>query len=470
MAFRSKPTSYSIHDWKNMREIALCILLEITENSRKSHTILKETFEESKRRGVMPDNRDRAFTERLVVGTLDRMITIDTVLSRFSRRPLRLLKPVIRGILRTGVYQLMYMDRVPASAACNEAVELAKLHGLEGLGGFVNGIMRAVARELESGGEKVTAFAEDWQRYSVPKWLCRMITAQYGPEQAAGIFDAFLQERPETLRFNLSRTGDTDPEAAERRIADSLQKDGISFRKIDYRKILEESGLELPGGMLPVVCEVPDSGDITRTESFQKGWVTIQDPASALVTACADPKPNDRVIDVCAAPGGKAMAMADRLMLMGGSGTVEARDVSAQKVALLDENIRRCGFGNIRTAVQDALKEDEDSFYRADILIADLPCSGIGVIAKKPDIKLNLKSFSIEELQQLQRDILMNISRYVKPRGKLIYSTCTITQEENEQNVRWAAERLGFHLLNEWKLLPAREYDGFYIALLEKRY
>ena len=470
MAIRTRKTEYAIRDWQNMREIALCILLEITENDRKSHTILKEKFEESKRLGVMPDSRDRAFTERLVVGTLDRLITIDTVLGRFLRRPLRMLKPVIRGILRTGVYQLMYMDRVPASAACNEAVALTKLHGLEGLGSFVNGVMRAVAREIEANGAKVTVFEEDWQRYSLPKWLCRMITEQYGEERSAGIFEAFLQERPETLRFNLSRTGSTDPEEAERMIAESLRNDGAVLRRLDYHKLLAEAGQSLPEGMLPVVYEAEGSGDITRTESFRKGWVTVQDPSSALVAACAAPSKNDYIIDVCAAPGGKALALADRLMLLGGRGVVDARDVSAQKVALLEENVRRCGFANIRTSVRDALKPDEDSYYRADILIADLPCSGIGVIAKKPDIKLNLEAFSIGELQQLQRDILVNISRFVKPRGRLIYSTCTITEEENEQNVRWAADRLGFILKSEWKLLPSGECDGFYIAVLEKRY
>ena len=470
MTIRSSKTEYPIRDWQNMRDIALCIFLEITENDRKSHTILKEKFEESKRLGVVPDSRDRAFTERLVIGTLDRLITIDTVLGRFLRRPLRLLKPVIRGILRTGVYQLMYMDRVPASAACNEAVMLTKLHGLEGLGGLVNGVMRAVAREIDANSAKVTVFEENWQRYSVPKWLCRMVEDQYGADRAAEIFEAFLQERPETLRFNLSRTGAADPEEAERLIADSLRKDGIVLSRLDYPSLLAKAGQSVPEGMLPVVYEAKESGDITRTESFHKGWVTVQDPASAMVAACAAPGADDYIIDVCAAPGGKALALADRLMLLGGRGVVDARDVSAQKVALLDENVQRCGFKNIRTSVRDALKADEDSFYRADVLIADLPCSGIGVIAKKPDIKLNLEAFSIRELQQLQRDILANISRFVKPRGRLVYSTCTITEEENEQNARWAADRLGFSLKSEWKLLPSKDHDGFYIAVLEKRF
>ncbi|MBQ6428226.1 MAG: methyltransferase domain-containing protein, partial [Oscillospiraceae bacterium] len=284
------------------------------------------------------------------------------------------------------------------------------------------------------------------------------------------IFEAFLQERPETLRFNLSRTGAADPEEAERLIADSLQKDGIVLSRLDYPSLLAKAGQSVPEGMLPVVYEAKESGDITRTESFHKGWVTVQDPASAMVAACAAPGADDYIIDVCAAPGGKALALADRLMLLGGRGVVDARDVSAQKVALLDENVQRCGFTNIRTSVRDALKADEDSFYRADVLIADLPCSGIGVIAKKPDIKLNLEAFSIRELQQLQRDILSNISRFVKPRGRLVYSTCTITEEENEQNARWAADRLGFILKSEWKLLPSKDHDGFYIAVLEKRF
>lgn len=470
MILRSRKTGYTVKDYKNARDVALCVLLGVTENDRKSHTLLKETFEEAERMHADLSRTDRAFVEYLVVGTLDRLISLDTILGRFSKKPLKRLKPVIRGILRTGLYQLMYMDRVPASAACNEAVELAKLHGLEGLSGFVNGVLRSAAREIEAGSDKVMTFDETWQKYSLPKWLAEKLEEEYGREVAEQIFTAFLMKRKETVRFNLSLAGNGDSDTAEEKIAAGLREEGYVIRRIDYKAMLSESGQELPDGPLPVVYELEEGGDVAHSESFRKGLITVQDPASALVASYAAPGANDRIIDVCSAPGGKALALADLMNQKGGRGLIEARDVSKQKVDLINENVGRCGFDMIRTQVADALKEDEESFYRADILIADLPCSGIGVIAKKPDIKLNLMPYSIEELQTLQRDILFNVSRFVKPKGKLIYSTCTITEEENEQNARWAADRLGFTLKKEMKLLPGAEHDGFYIAVLEKHY
>ena len=470
MILKSRKTRYAVKDYGNARDVALCVLLGVTENDRKSHTLLKETFEEAEQKGADLSRTDRAFVEYLTIGTLDRMITIDTVISRFSKKPLRLLKPVIRGILRISLYQLMYMDRVPASAACNEAVELAKLHGLEGLSGFVNGVLRSAAREIEAGGEKVTVFEETWQEYSLPKWLAAKLEEEYGREAAEEIFRSFHMNRKETVRFNLSLADASDPVKAEELIAEGLRREGFAIRKIDFGRMLRESGQELPDGPLPAVYELEEGGDAAHSDSFRKGLITVQDPSSALVASYAAPGVNDRVIDVCSAPGGKALALADLMNRKGGRGLIEARDVSKQKVALIEENVRRCGFGLIRTEIADALKEDEESYYRADILIADLPCSGIGVIAKKPDIKLNLMPYSIEELQQLQRDILINVSRFVKPKGKLVYSTCTITQEENELNARWAAEHLGFTLQKEMKLLPGADHDGFYIAVMEKHY
>ena len=188
---------------------------------------------------------------------------------------------------------------------------------------------------------------------------------------------------------------------------------------------------------------------------------------SALVASYAAPKDSDIIIDVCAAPGGKSLALSD---LMNGNGRIEARDVSSQKVRLINDNIKRCGFDNIKTQILDALKHDEESLYRADIVIADLPCSGLGVIAKKPDIKLNLKPYSVEELRDMQRDILENVSRYVKPKGRLIYSTCTVSKEENEQNAAWIADELGFKLVSSNRLMPSTDNDGFYIAVFEKKY
>ena len=451
------------------------MLLGITENNRKSHSILKETFDAGRASGSSLGGIDRAFIERLVIGTLDRMITLDTVLDRFISSGIKRQKPLVRGVLRLSLYQIMYMDRVPDSAACNEAVKLVKLHGMDGMSGFVNGVLRAAVREKESGGSRLTDFNGPSEKYSLPEWLCSLLIREYGDGKAEEIFKAFLCERHITVRFNLSRlraqelsVQDAGRDEAERIIRERLASEGFELKRVDIRGILEASehtGVKV--GLLPVMYEITGGGDISVSDTFRQGLITVQDPSSALTAAYAAPGEGDNVIDVCAAPGGKSLAVAD---LMKGFGRIEARDVSAAKVRLIEENVKRCGFENITCRVMDALKEDEDSFYRADVLIADLPCSGLGVIAKKPDIKYNLRRYSIEELKQLQRDILGNVSRYIRPKGRLIYSTCTISTEENEENVRWMEEELGFKYLGGCKLLPGEDHDGFFIAVMRKNY
>lgn len=458
--------NFEIRDYKNARDIALFVLFEICENRRKSNTILKECFEDAEKNGMHLSNTDTAFIERIVIGTMDRLITLDAVTERFLKKPFRTLNPAIKAVLRMSVYQIMYMDRVPDSAACNEAVKLTRLHGMDGMTGFVNGVLRSVAREHEEGGPKLDVSSGTASvRYSLPGWICRLLQKEYGSEKSGRIFDAYLCERHETVRYNISRVGQAD---AEQLISESLKKDGFELEPVDMREIVSSSEYaSRPEAELPVIYEVRGGGNIARADAFKKGWVTVQDPASALVASFAAAGSGDTVIDVCSAPGGKALSMAE---LSGESCRIEARDISRQKTTLIEENVRRCGYRNISVRVLDALKEDEDSLYRADVLIADLPCSGLGVIAKKPDIKLNLESYSVSELQKLQRDILINVSRFVKPKGRLVYSTCTLSREENEDNAAWLETELGFRKTAECKLLPGRNNDGFYIAVLQKRY
>ena len=465
----NRKKTFQIRDHKNARDIALFVLLEIMENHRKSHTILKETFENELSEGNRMSSTDRAFVERIVIGSLDRMITLDTILGRFLSKPLRSLKPLIRGILRISAYQLMYMDRVPASAVCNEGVELAKLHGMDGMSGLVNGVLRSIARDLDAKGDKTSSFASRSEQYSMPEWICRLIETDHGPQKAEEILKAFLAERRDTVRLNLSHPElkSYGEEQAEALVISSLEKEDYEVVKIDLEGLLKQTGQPLPKGRLPRVFAVARGRDITKSEAFRKGYLTVQDPASALVASYAAPAENAYVIDVCAAPGGKTLALAD---LMHDRGRIDARDVSAQKTALIEENVKRCGFESICVQILDALKEDEDSFYRADVLIADLPCSGIGVIGKKPDIKYNLQPWTVEELQELQRDILTNVSRFVKPKGRLVYSTCTITKAENEDNVEWMESFLGLQTESVCRLLPGADHDGFFIAVMKKRY
>ena len=470
--------SIRIKDYKNARDIALFVLFEICENRRKSNTILRESFLEAEHNGAALSGTDRAFIERLVIGSLDRLITLDAILARFLAKPMKSQKPLVKAVLRLGLYQLLYMDKVPYNAAVNESVNLIKLHGMEGMAGLINGVLRSVIREKEAGGAKLDTENETSVRYSLPKWMCRLLTDEYGSETAKRIFNAYLAERKETVRFNISKVYEDlnaiglqpSDKDAELYIAESLAKDGFNAVPIDMEALLASDNSvykDKPSGAFPVIYEISGGGDISRTEAFTKGYITVQDPASALVASFANAAEREYCIDVCAAPGGKSLAIAE---LSKDRCRIEARDVSVQKVALITENVARCRYNNINVRVLDALSDDEDSLFRADVLIADLPCSGLGVIAKKPDIKLNLEGYAIEELQALQRDILSNVSRFVKPKGRLVYSTCTLSRRENEDNTAYIESELGFKKISECKLLPGEHNDGFYIAVFKKHY
>ena len=398
----------------NSREIALDILLEVLEKGSYSHLVLRQALTKYQ----YLEKQDRAFITRLTEGTLDYLIQIDYILNSCSSVKVQKMKPVIRTILRMSVYQLLYMDRVPDSAVCNEAVKLAVGRRFQGLKGFVNGVLRSVARQKES-----IVFPDEATRLSIPRWLYDMWTEDLGKETAERVCRAFLEESPLTVRCNLDK-------ASREEILGSLTKQGAEARvSSDSASVLYLDRYDY----------------LESLDAFRKGWIQVQDLSSTLVGDIADPEPGAYVIDVCGAPGGKSLHIADKL---GGTGMVEVRDVSPSKVFMIEDNIARSGFTNIRAKVQDALVSDEASFEKADIVIADLPCSGLGIIGKKPDIKLRATPESLESLAALQREILSVAWRYVKPGGRLIYSTCTINRRENEENAAWFAENFPFEPLD----------------------
>lgn len=492
--------NFKIKDPQNPRDVALVAFLEVTENKRKSHLILREIFAEGMDPFISLSQRDRAFVKRLVIGSLRQLIAIDYILSDFTRKPFVSIRPIVKAILRLSAYQILYMDHVPDYAVLNEAVKLCCLHGFTGLCSFVNGLLRAfIVRQKDGYLPKLNTKSLE---YSIPDWLCKKIKAQYGLADADLIFEGWSQERPLSIRLNISCISDDgsfpSPESetfrlhngtssgvhedsfslvcegnipglkkdrVEQMVIKSFLRDGVDFSRINIDAIIGDYNLPVPKGRLPIMYELKKSGDIRALAAFKKGWISVEDPSGALVSSYADPDDGDFIMDICACPGAKSLGIAD---LMNQSGKVHARDISSAKTSLLDENIARCGFKNIKTRVWDALIIDEASVNKADIVIADLPCSGLGVIARKPDILLNLKPDDILNLQNFQRDILLTACKYVKLRGKLVYSTCTLSFEENEENVSWIQENLGFELLSVAKLLPGINHDGFFIATFRR--
>lgn len=420
----------------DVRALALEVLLEVTERKEYSHLALRGALEKYQ----YLEKQDRAFLTRLVEGTVERMLELDYIIGCFSRTPVHKMKPVIRGILRMSVYQIKYMDRIPDAAVCNEAVKLAVKKGFSGLRGFVNGVLRSIVRglgEVEYPGLSV--------KYSTPEWIVRQWTQEYGEELAFGMLEDQYAERPVTVRVNLHRI-------SREALAERLTREGVSVRTVD--------GLD---------CALAISGYdyLAALPSFQEGLFQVQDVSSMLAVLAAAPRPGDYCIDVCAAPGGKSLHMAD---LMNGTGMVEARDLTEYKVQLIEENIARSRMENIRAARQDATVLDEASVEKADVVLADLPCSGLGVLNKKRDLKYRMTPKQQEELVTLQRRILETVQRYVKPGGVLVYSTCTVHREENEGNTAWFLERFPFVLKEQRQMLQGRDpWDGFYIAKMERK-
>ncbi len=444
----------------NIREIALGILMEITEEEAYSHVVIRQVLEKYQ----YLEKRDRAFISRTVEGTLEHMIQMDYIIEQFSNVPVYNMKPLIRNLLRMSVYQMKYMDSVPDSAVCNEAVKLAQRRGFYNLKGFVNGVLRNTARRLNQvryPDPKIEPLHYLSVKYSFPIWMLDKWVAQFGYETTEKICRDSHMEKPTVVRCNLAK-------ASKEEIIQELEQQGITVRQHPY---------------LDYALEISDYNYIKAISAFKKGWIQVQDISSMLVAEIAAPNWGDTCFDVCAAPGGKSLHIADKLM---GSGQVEARDVSEYKVNLMQENIERTGAINIQAVLKDATVLDEASIRQADIVLADVPCSGLGVIGKKQDIKYKMSEKQQQDIIKLQRRILSVVQEYVKPGGVLIFSTCTIGADENQYNIKWFLENFPFRLesIDPYicdalkgkttgggyiQLLPGvHRSDGFFIARLRR--
>lgn len=434
-------------DSVNTRELILGILMEVTGEQTYSHLVLRAVLEKYQ----YLDKKERSFITRVSEGTIQRMIELDYIINQFSKVKVNKMKPVIRNILRMSVYQLKYMDAVPDSAACNEAVKLAKKKGFGSLSGFVNGVLRNISRNLEQitypdmEKEPVKALSV---RYSIPEWLVKQWIDEYGKEQSEQMMSAFLCDAPLTIRTNLKQT---TPE----QLKEKLQSEGVTVESLDAQKYPE----------LSYAFTISGFDYLNGLSSFREGLFYVQDISSMLVAEWAAPKDGDVCVDVCGAPGGKSIHLAEKL---NGTGSVEARDISDYKVELIRENIARCQLANVTAQRWDATVLDENMVEKADIVIADLPCSGLGVLRKKTDIKYRMTAEAEQELVHLQQEILDVVASYVKPGGTLVYSTCTIHRAENEENVEWFIAKHPEYRVEKMKQIFPEETlgDGFFLCKL----
>ena len=422
----------------NTREIVLSVLMEYDKSDTRKKSLLKDTLTKYD----YLETRDKAFIKRVTDGCLERNIQIDYVLDSFSKTPVKKMQPFIRSLMRMSVYQILFMDQVPDSAACNEAVKLAAKHKFSGLKGFVNGVLRNISRNKDkieypsrdqNGGVDYLSVV-----YSTPEWLCKMWLSEYGFEKTEDMLKFFLTARPTTIRVTQGLPQSTD--------IDTLEKE------------LTAAGAEVKrNSLLPYALELEKTDNIMFLPGFAEGKYTVQDVSSMLVTQIADPQPGQMVVDVCAAPGGKSLHAAERV---GVEGKVISRDVSERKCDLIRDNAERLGLSNIMTQVHDAKIHDEKLNGSADVLYLDVPCSGLGILGRKNDIKLNVKPAGLEELERLQWDIVKSSWDYVKVGGYLIYSTCTVNKAENEEMVKRICNELPFEPVDITDKLPKELVEG----------
>lgn len=442
---------------RSAREAAAFALFAMAEDGAWSDGALHQCLSRASL-----DGRDAALAARLAYGTVQNETLLDWYLRQFSSVRLKKIAPRVRICLRMGLYQLILMDKIPAHAAVAETVALVRQHGRvdSRAVSFANAVLRHAADAVQNGTlpaldcpDKESYYA---LRYSHPEWLVRLWSAQFGRKMAEQLCQADNADTPVSVRVNRMKT---TPEAA--------------------RAALEDAGLTVqthPAFDEILLCT---GGDVAATPAFLAGEITVQDAASALAAAVADPKPGDTVLDCCAAPGGKSFAMAERMQ---GRGSVTACDIYDHKLTRIRAGAARLGLENIQTALQDASAPRTEWVESADVVLCDVPCSGLGIIRKKPEIRYKDPE-GLENLPALQANILQNCAQYVKPGGTLVYSTCTILQRENEDVVRaFLAANPQFEAVPfehavcgaradgmVTLLPPVHQTDGFFIAKMRKK-
>lgn len=443
------------------REAAIIIVNKVLREKAYSNLALKQFLEKSNLSRV-----DKALVTEIVNGTLKNLIRIDYIAAQFVKINRNKLDKHIEDIIRTGIYQLFYLDRIPASAVTNEAANLARKYGNEGAVKFVNGVLRAIGRSKDTipypdrKAEPVRHLAVE---YSHPEWIVEKWINDYGIEFAEQLLKANNQTPNFTIRANRLK-GD----------------------KESLKKMLEQEGIEYNDGKYnPEALYIRGTSAIEHKESFQKGMYQIQDESSMLIGRVLDPQPGELIMDLCSAPGGKATHAAE---LMNNTGRIIARDVFQHKLELIEQSCKRLGISIVETQLKDAKELDPVFVGKADRVILDAPCSGLGVLRRKPDLRWKKTPDNFAELAKLQLQMLSKAAEYVKPKGVLVYSTCTVNNSENIDVINaFLKNREDFYLEDLSELLPKNlesqskslgyaeifpnihDIDGFFIARLRRR-
>ena len=438
---------------KSARQAAFEALLKIQKEGAYSNLVVDATLKENEHF----DERDKAFFSNLVYGTLDRLILIDYNLSMYLNQPVRKLKPELHTILRLGTYQLLFLDKVPSRAAVNESVNLAKVNKSAFAASLVNAVLRRVADnglKLPEGSENDPDYLAI--KYSCPEWLISMWIEAYGFDNAIALAEKALEAAPVVVKVNTLKT-----------TVDDL------IWKLAEEGVVAEKSTKFPDSLV-----LNNTGAVEELLAYQEGLFHAQDFASQICCKALDAKPGETVFDLCSAPGGKAFTIAQSMQ---NTGCVRAFDIYQSRVDLIKNGAKRLGLNNVYTYLSDATIFNEN-YGMADRVLCDVPCSGLGIIRRKPEIRFK-KSAEIDNLPEIQYSILCNATKYLKDGGRLVYSTCTLNPKENDEICnRFLEEHPEFEAV---KVLPElRRYsendkyltlmphihstDGFFVAVFQK--
>ena len=401
-----RPRTAPAQSGLNARRLALEVLTDVREKGAYASLALGERL-----RAARLSPEDRRLATGLAYGTLENQLQIDYALDRLMDHPTR--EPVQRDILRMGAYQILFLDRVPDSAAVDEAVKLTRAMGMEAACGFINAVLRNLSRgkdEIAWPDREADPMAYLSVMGSMPLWLVEKLVAAYGPDEAERVILYREEEHPVCVRPNFTRLSDDE-----------------------FGKLLEEKGWRAERGLAPHAWLIYGAGDLAADADYRAGRFSIQGQSSMLAAEALEVRPGMKVLDACAAPGGKSAYLCEQMQL---TGRVYAWELHEKRAQLLEGVRRRLGLDNLRISVRDALDFRPDLEGMLDGVLLDAPCAGLGVLSQKPDIKLRLKQEDIPAIVDTQGRLLDTVCRYVRPGGALVYSTCSLLPEENGDRVR----------------------------------
>lgn len=432
-----------------VRELALKILYKMDKDNSYSNILLNESFNKIRKEGNKNnlDNRDFAFISEILYGVTTWKLTLDEIIKKYSKIKLNKLSLWILNILRLSIYQIVFLDKIPKSAAVNEGVNLAKKYGNKGSIGFTNAVLRKVTKKDY---EEFFSIKDENKRlsfcYSMPLWIIEELKEEgFSYNKIENFCKASILRPKVSIRVNRLKT-----------------------RKEELKAILEKEGFKSEEGILEDFLILDKVNNIENLEPFKNGLFTVQDEVAGLSALVLEPKEQEILLDACSSPGGKTTYLAE---MMKNKGEIFAFDVYEHRTKLVEENSKRLGINIIKTKVNDASCYNEDYKNKFDKILLDVPCLGIGVLKRKPDIKWQKKKEDIEEIGKLQFEILNTCSKYLKSGGEIVYSTCSVFKKENRDIIeKFLGKNSNFKLDNLYNLLNGKIYNKnkFFIQYIDK--